>query len=220
MGRQSTQVAGRQVTRLYAMVVLGAVGCALPSRSKGDDRELDGPDAAPTSTIPHPAAGTEIPCAAERLADLTPNEPDLAFEIRSVCKEGVSVVESSGPSCSDAGCKDAVLNLDDQNRPLGDYNGCVEYVIAMRGDEVVRSGIGRDVVPLLVPIDTLDEAELALSGSCTQAWQTKEGYAILNEHNMGDCPILNEYVLWQVAPDATLTQLDSTSESTGLCYDQ
>lgn len=219
MGRRSSRISERQFIALLTSSVVGAVGCGLPSRSKSDPRYLEGPDPASTSSTPHPATGHEIPCPAERLADLTPNEPALVFEIRSVCKDSVSIVESSGPSCSGAGCKDAVLALDDQNRPPDYYNGCAEYIIAMRGDQVVLSGIGRDLQSLLVPIDTLDEAELVVWSSCVQAWQTQDGFAILSEYGTGDCPLTTQYMLWQVAPDATLTLLDSSSKSTGICAD-
>jgi hypothetical protein len=213
VGRRRSLGTVRQLAELFA--ALSAVACGHEI-----DGEIAPPGGLPESPVEmppaetlHPASGTELPCEANYLDGLTPNQPLDAYEQRQVCYSGgFTVSRTFGPSCSATTCANAVARADEEYRPLGPVPGwltdlCEVYWIAMSGGELVYVGNQRALTPFLVPIDTLDEAQF-LVGGCKKAWSTDAGFVILTAHTQGDCPILSIPDLVQVASDGTMVNLE------------
>jgi hypothetical protein len=223
VGKRRTLGTVRQLTELFAALSAVACGFELDGEIAPPDGLPESPVETPPAETLHPASGTELPCEANYLDGLTPNQPLDAYEQRQVCYSGgFTVYQTFGPSCSATTCANVVAMADEKYRPLGPVPArmtdvCQVYWIAMSGGELVYAGNQRALAPFLAPVDTLDEAQFLL-GSCEKAWATDAGFVILTSHAQGVCPVLSIPDLVQVASDGTIVTLEQGEpEDTHVC---
>jgi hypothetical protein len=231
VGRRHSFGTSRRLTELFA--ALCSVACSAAGHGPDVDRPSDDDGAPPTSLEDVPKAPTELDeltpntdgelsCAGTRLDELTPSQPFDAVEQRRACAASATeVLDSFGASCSAGACAAAVAGADAERvaELASTTLACVIYWVAMRGDELIFAGTQPELVQLLLPIDTLDEARLALAYPCARAWSDGNGFSILSTRTEGECfETYRHDDLWRVAADGQVTQLDqATTRTNGVC---